>query len=113
MRLSCYAFYGTEGDVRSSLRWTALERVFKLGVLVVKHDPHASRHSADELEDVGNLHAIMICRSLAPRVCSSAMFNCYLTLSSFRKTNKSNSPLSPPVIVNFLRFCCPSDESRF
>merc|ERR1712226_166245 len=42
-----------------------LEHVFKEGVIVVKNDPRATRHN--ELEDVPNLHVMMVMKSLCSR----------------------------------------------
>merc|ERR1711972_883841 len=42
-----------------------LEHVFKEGVIVVKKDPRATRHN--ELEDVPNLHEMMVMKSLCSR----------------------------------------------
>merc|ERR1711862_112012 len=42
-----------------------LEHLFKEGVMCVKHDARAHRHN--ELEDVPNLHVMMVLRSLASR----------------------------------------------
>eukprot|EP00747_Dinoflagellata_sp_TGD_P120138 gnl/TRDRNA2_/TRDRNA2_173173_c0_seq9.p1 gnl/TRDRNA2_/TRDRNA2_173173_c0~~gnl/TRDRNA2_/TRDRNA2_173173_c0_seq9.p1 ORF type:complete len:129 (-),score=37.93 gnl/TRDRNA2_/TRDRNA2_173173_c0_seq9:220-606(-) len=44
-----------------------LEHIFKEGVIVVKHDPDASRHNEEGLSDVANIHVMMVTRSLASR----------------------------------------------
>mmetsp|Transcript_133476 Transcript_133476/g.259886 ORF Transcript_133476/g.259886 Transcript_133476/m.259886 type:complete len:141 (-) Transcript_133476:26-448(-) len=50
-----------------------LEHIFKEGVIVVKNDGRASRHN--ELEEVPNLHVMMVCKSLASRAYLSEKFN--------------------------------------
>merc|ERR1712217_41115 len=42
-----------------------LEHVFKEGVIVVKKDPRATKHN--ELEDIPNLHVMMVMKSLCSR----------------------------------------------
>mmetsp|Transcript_133479 Transcript_133479/g.259889 ORF Transcript_133479/g.259889 Transcript_133479/m.259889 type:complete len:142 (+) Transcript_133479:62-487(+) len=54
-------------------RRAILEHIFKEGVIVVKNDGRASRHN--ELEDVPNLHVMMVCKSLASRAYLSEKFN--------------------------------------
>mmetsp|Transcript_21247 Transcript_21247/g.48553 ORF Transcript_21247/g.48553 Transcript_21247/m.48553 type:complete len:137 (-) Transcript_21247:113-523(-) len=49
------------------------EHVFKEGVIVVKHEPRACRHN--ELEDIPNLHVMMVMRSLASRAYVTEKFN--------------------------------------
>jgi len=52
-----------------------LEHLFKEGVMVVKKDYQACKHN--ELEDIPNLHVMMVLRSLASRAylsCWSAWF---------------------------------------
>merc|ERR1740122_923245 len=56
-------------------RRQVLEHIFKEGVIVVKHDPNASKHNEEGLEDVPNLHVMMICRSLASRGYLDEKFN--------------------------------------
>merc|ERR1711937_427387 len=46
-------------------RRAILEHLFKEGVMVVKKDARAHRHN--ELEDVPNLHVMMVLRSLASK----------------------------------------------
>eukprot|EP00418_Pyrodinium_bahamense_P093836 CAMPEP_0179046736 /NCGR_PEP_ID=MMETSP0796-20121207/18838_1 /TAXON_ID=73915 /ORGANISM="Pyrodinium bahamense, Strain pbaha01" /LENGTH=139 /DNA_ID=CAMNT_0020743165 /DNA_START=98 /DNA_END=517 /DNA_ORIENTATION=+ len=50
-----------------------LEHVFKEGVIVVKHDPRACRHN--ELEDIPNLHVMMVMKSLCSRAYVTEKFN--------------------------------------
>merc|ERR1711957_515700 len=56
-------------------RRQVLEHIFKEGVIVVKHDANASKHNEEALEDVPNLHVMMICRSLASRGYLDEKFN--------------------------------------
>merc|ERR1719477_119187 len=50
-----------------------MEHIFKEGVIVVKNDGRAWRHN--ELEDIPNLHVMMVCKSLASRAYLSEKFN--------------------------------------
>merc|ERR1719373_1344336 len=54
-------------------RRAILEHIFKEGVIVVKHEPRASRHN--ELEDIPNLEVMMVTRSLASRAYLDEKFN--------------------------------------
>ena len=54
-------------------RRVILEHLFKEGVMCVKKDPRASRHN--ELEDVPNLHVMMVLRSLCSRAYVMEKFN--------------------------------------
>mmetsp|Transcript_58123 Transcript_58123/g.165476 ORF Transcript_58123/g.165476 Transcript_58123/m.165476 type:complete len:125 (-) Transcript_58123:67-441(-) len=54
-------------------RKVILEHLFKEGVMCVKHDPSACKHN--ELEDIPNLHVMMVLRSLASRSYLSEKFN--------------------------------------
>eukprot|EP00421_Protoceratium_reticulatum_P072204 CAMPEP_0168403902 /NCGR_PEP_ID=MMETSP0228-20121227/24366_1 /TAXON_ID=133427 /ORGANISM="Protoceratium reticulatum, Strain CCCM 535 (=CCMP 1889)" /LENGTH=81 /DNA_ID=CAMNT_0008417515 /DNA_START=1 /DNA_END=242 /DNA_ORIENTATION=- len=54
-------------------RRAILEHVFKEGVMCVKHEPRANRHN--ELEDIPNLHVMMVLRSLCSRGYLSEKFN--------------------------------------
>jgi len=49
------------------------EHVFKEGVIAVKHDPNASKHN--EMEDIPNLHVMMVLRSLCSRNYVTEKFN--------------------------------------
>merc|ERR1719480_38439 len=50
-----------------------LEHLFKEGVMCVKKDPRACRHN--ELEDIPNLHVMMVLRSLCSRAYVTEKFN--------------------------------------
>merc|ERR1712061_16902 len=50
-----------------------LEHVFKEGVIVVKNDPRATLHN--ELEDIPNLHVMMVMKSLCSRNYVTEKFN--------------------------------------
>merc|ERR1711865_474108 len=50
-----------------------LEHLFKEGVMVVKNDPRASRHN--ELEDIPNLHVMMVMKSMASKAYVMEKFN--------------------------------------
>merc|ERR1719198_1414673 len=50
-----------------------LEHLFKEGVMCVKKDPKACRHN--ELEDIPNLHVMMVLKSLASRNMVMEKFN--------------------------------------
>merc|ERR1711870_182248 len=50
-----------------------LEHVFKEGVIVVKKDPRATRHN--ELEDIPNLHVMMVMKSICSRNYVTEKFN--------------------------------------
>eukprot|EP00403_Amphidinium_massartii_P023242 CAMPEP_0178400410 /NCGR_PEP_ID=MMETSP0689_2-20121128/15775_1 /TAXON_ID=160604 /ORGANISM="Amphidinium massartii, Strain CS-259" /LENGTH=107 /DNA_ID=CAMNT_0020021205 /DNA_START=98 /DNA_END=418 /DNA_ORIENTATION=- len=52
-----------------------MEYIFKEGVIVVKHDPNASRHNDPELAEIPNLHVMMVTRSLCSRGYLSEKFN--------------------------------------
>eukprot|EP00927_Polykrikos_kofoidii_P009683 TRINITY_DN1404_c0_g3_i1.p1 TRINITY_DN1404_c0_g3~~TRINITY_DN1404_c0_g3_i1.p1 ORF type:complete len:134 (+),score=25.97 TRINITY_DN1404_c0_g3_i1:63-464(+) len=56
-------------------RKTILEHLFKEGVICVKHDPKASKHNEKELEDIPNLHVMMVMRSMASRAYVLEKFN--------------------------------------
>merc|ERR1712137_733784 len=49
--------------------------LFKEGVMCVKHDPNACRHNEPELENIPNLHVMMVLRSLASRGYLTEKFN--------------------------------------
>ena len=51
------------------------EHIFKEGVIVVKHDARACKHNEAELEDIPNLHVMMVTRSLCSRGYLSEKFN--------------------------------------
>mmetsp|Transcript_30459 Transcript_30459/g.69285 ORF Transcript_30459/g.69285 Transcript_30459/m.69285 type:complete len:145 (-) Transcript_30459:140-574(-) len=51
------------------------EHVFKEGVIAVKHDPNACRHNEPELEEIPNLHVMMVMRSLCSRNYVTEKFN--------------------------------------
>mmetsp|Transcript_38742 Transcript_38742/g.84871 ORF Transcript_38742/g.84871 Transcript_38742/m.84871 type:complete len:129 (-) Transcript_38742:97-483(-) len=59
--------------ISKKTRRAILEHVFKEGVIVVKHDPRAYRHN--ELEDIPNLHVMMVLRSLCSRNYVTEKFN--------------------------------------
>jgi len=59
--------------IPKATRRTILERVFKEGVIVVKHDHNANKHN--ELEDIPNLHVMMVMRSLCSRAYVTEKFN--------------------------------------
>merc|ERR1719165_62022 len=50
-----------------------MEHLFKEGVMCVKKDPRAHKHN--ELEDIPNLHVMMVLRSLASRSYLSETFS--------------------------------------
>mmetsp|Transcript_84601 Transcript_84601/g.273448 ORF Transcript_84601/g.273448 Transcript_84601/m.273448 type:complete len:130 (+) Transcript_84601:65-454(+) len=50
-----------------------LEHLFQEGVICVKKDPRACRHN--ELEDIPNLHVMMVLRSLCSRAFVTEKFN--------------------------------------
>jgi len=50
-----------------------MEHLFKEGVMVVKNDPRAAKHN--ELEDIPNLHVMMVLKSLCSRAYVSEKFN--------------------------------------
>merc|ERR1712183_741068 len=54
-------------------RKAILEHLFKEGVMCVKKDPRAQKHN--ELEDIPNLHVMMVLRSLASRNYLSEVFS--------------------------------------
>mmetsp|Transcript_42807 Transcript_42807/g.123791 ORF Transcript_42807/g.123791 Transcript_42807/m.123791 type:complete len:137 (+) Transcript_42807:74-484(+) len=54
-------------------RKVILEHLFKEGVMCVKHDARACRHN--ELEDIPNLHVMMVLRSLCSRAYLTEKFN--------------------------------------
>eukprot|EP00928_Gymnodinium_smaydae_P032051 TRINITY_DN23324_c1_g1_i1.p2 TRINITY_DN23324_c1_g1~~TRINITY_DN23324_c1_g1_i1.p2 ORF type:complete len:127 (+),score=37.74 TRINITY_DN23324_c1_g1_i1:67-447(+) len=54
-------------------RKAIMEHLFKEGVMCVKNDPNAHRHN--ELEDVPNLHVMMVLRSLCSRNYLTEKFN--------------------------------------
>eukprot|EP00928_Gymnodinium_smaydae_P096716 TRINITY_DN85_c0_g1_i1.p2 TRINITY_DN85_c0_g1~~TRINITY_DN85_c0_g1_i1.p2 ORF type:complete len:125 (+),score=30.86 TRINITY_DN85_c0_g1_i1:93-467(+) len=54
-------------------RKAIMEHLFKEGVMCVKHDPNAHRHN--ELEDIPNLHVMMVLRSLCSRNYLTEKFN--------------------------------------
>eukprot|EP00928_Gymnodinium_smaydae_P081896 TRINITY_DN6532_c0_g4_i1.p2 TRINITY_DN6532_c0_g4~~TRINITY_DN6532_c0_g4_i1.p2 ORF type:complete len:126 (+),score=28.51 TRINITY_DN6532_c0_g4_i1:171-548(+) len=54
-------------------RKAIMEHLFKEGVMCVKNDPNAHRHN--ELEDIPNLHVMMVLRSLCSRNYLTEKFN--------------------------------------
>merc|ERR1711920_131389 len=51
--------------ISKKTRKAILEHVFKEGVIVVKNDPRAVKHN--ELEEIPNLHVMMVMKSLCSR----------------------------------------------
>ena len=54
-------------------RRAILEHIFQQGVIVVKKDPRACKHN--ELEDIPNIHVMMVTRSLCSRAYLMEKFN--------------------------------------
>ena len=50
-----------------------LEHLFKEGVMVVKNDPRAAKHN--ELEDIPNLHVMMVMKSMCSKNFVTEKFN--------------------------------------
>mmetsp|Transcript_741 Transcript_741/g.1431 ORF Transcript_741/g.1431 Transcript_741/m.1431 type:complete len:132 (+) Transcript_741:100-495(+) len=50
-----------------------LEHLFKEGVMVVKNDPRAQKHN--ELEDIPNLHVMMVLKSMCSRAYVTEKFS--------------------------------------
>merc|ERR1719183_1981641 len=50
-----------------------LEHLFKEGVMVVKNDPRANKHT--ELEEVPNLHVMMVMKTMATKEFVTEKFN--------------------------------------
>merc|ERR1719330_1848796 len=51
--------------IPKKVRQQIFEHIFKEGVIVVKHDGRQSRHN--EIQDVSNLHVMMVTKSLCSR----------------------------------------------